>query len=145
MDLVIMMGRVGRKPELRTAGNGGMKYSFLNIAISKPKKEVDGKWGEKTDWLSIKVFNQQADYCCTYLEAGDLISIEGQHTTHTQEIDGKKITKTDIIGNRIKRVTKGKVSLEKSKPVEPMQVPKATPSYQPPSQETQFSVDDIPF
>jgi hypothetical protein len=59
MNKIVLIGRVGRDPELRTSASG-VTWSTLSVATNRPKKAGDA-WIEETDWHIVKVFGKDAE------------------------------------------------------------------------------------
>lgn len=101
VNKVILIGRVGKDPELRYLNNGDPVVS-LSLATSKKYKDKSGERQEKTSWHKIVFFRSLALIVSEYVKSGKQIYIEG-------EIDYKKYTDksgverytTDIIANEM--------------------------------------------
>ena len=98
---VILIGRVGKDPELRYLGNGDPVVS-LSLATSKNYKDKSGEKKEKTSWHKVVFFRSLASIVAEYVKSGKQLYIEG-------EIDYKKYTDkegierytTDIIADKM--------------------------------------------
>lgn len=99
---VILIGRVGKQPELKYLSSGDPVVS-LSLATSKTYKNKAGEKQEKTSWHRIVFFRSLALIVSEYVKSGKQLYIEG-------EIDYKKYTdkegierySTDIIANDMK-------------------------------------------
>ena len=95
---VIILGRLGRDPEVRNFQNGG-KVVNLRIATSERYKDREGNQQEKTEWHSVAIFNDRlGDVAEKYLRKGSEVYIEGQlETRKWQGQDGQDRYTTEIV------------------------------------------------
>ena len=56
INKVILLGNVGRDPEIRSLENGG-KVAQFSLATNENYKEKDGNWKEQTEWHNIVAWN----------------------------------------------------------------------------------------
>lgn len=82
VNKVILIGNLGRDPEIRTTQNGG-KLCNLSVATSESwTDKVSGERKEKTEWHRVVVFNENIVRVCeNYLRKGAKVFIEGQLET----------------------------------------------------------------
>ena len=93
MNSIIITGRLGRDPELKTAQNG-TEYTNFAVAVDR-RPEKDGT--KKTDWFNCTAFGKMAAFVTTYFKKGDGIVVEGALESDTYEAkDGTKRTKWSI-------------------------------------------------
>ncbi len=78
---VILIGNLGRDPEIRSSQNGG-KVATLNIATTEFRKDSKtGTSAECTEWHRISIFGKLADIAEQYLKKGLPVFIEGKIRT----------------------------------------------------------------
>lgn len=94
MNLVVLIGRFTRKPELEYTA-GGTAVTKFTIAVDRRKK------GE-ADFIRITAYDKQAENICRYMDKGRQIAISGRIQTSSYEKDGKKYFVTDIISENAK-------------------------------------------
>lgn len=92
---VIIIGRVGKKPELKE-GKRGNKYSSFSVAVNSFS---GGK--EETQWFDITTFNKIAESCSSNLDKGSVVAIEGKLQNNEYEKDGVKRKTTVIIADKV--------------------------------------------
>ena len=82
VNKVILIGNLGRDPEIRTTQNGS-KLCNLSVATSENwKDKATGERKEKTEWHRVVVFNDNiVNVCENYLKKGSKVFIEGQLET----------------------------------------------------------------
>lgn len=101
LNRVMLVGRLGRDPELRTAAAGNTAWCTFSLATGRSKKEGDS-WVEATDWHRVKVFGTQAELCRRYLAKGAMVAVEGAvvYDNWTDQA-GVKRTSSVIMADRV--------------------------------------------
>ncbi|MBC7802398.1 MAG: single-stranded DNA-binding protein, partial [Candidatus Parcubacteria bacterium] len=83
INKVILLGRLGRDPEVRNFQNGGKVVRF-GLATSERYKDREGQQQERTEWHDIEIFNDRlGEVAEKYLKKGSEVYIEGQIETQT--------------------------------------------------------------
>ena len=98
VNRVIIIGNLGRDPEIRTFQNGG-KVCNLRIATSETWKDRNtGEKKERTEWHSVAIFSEPlANVAEQYLKKGSKVYIEGQlETRKWQDQNGQDKYSTEI-------------------------------------------------
>jgi single-strand DNA-binding protein len=99
VNKVIIIGNLGRDPEVRTFQNGG-KVCNLRIATSETWRDRNtGERRERTEWHSVAIFNENlAKIAEQYLKKGSKVYIEGQlETRKWQDQSGQDRYTTEIV------------------------------------------------
>ena len=99
VNKVILIGNLGRDPEVRTFGNGG-KVCNLRIATSENWKDRNtGERRERTEWHSVAIFSEPlAKIAEQYLRKGSKVYIEGQlQTRKWQDQSGADRYSTEVV------------------------------------------------
>jgi single-strand DNA-binding protein len=99
VNKVILVGNLGRDPEVRTFQNGG-KVCNLRIATSENWKDRNtGERKEKTEWHSVAIFNENlARIAEQYLKKGSKVYLEGQlETRKWQDQSGQDRYSTEVV------------------------------------------------
>jgi single-strand DNA-binding protein len=99
VNKVIIVGNLGRDPEVRSFQNGG-KVVNLRIATSETwKDKSSGERKERTEWHSVAIFNEPlARIAEQYLRKGSTVYIEGQlETRKWQDQSGQDRYSTEIV------------------------------------------------
>ena len=99
VNKVIIVGNLGRDPEVRTFQNGG-KVVNLNIATSENWKDKStGERKERTEWHRVSILNENlAKIAEQYLKKGSKVYIEGQlETRKWQDKDGSDRYTTEVV------------------------------------------------
>lgn len=150
VNKVILIGRLGRKPEIRYSSTNDAMATFT-LATEEKWKDRTGNKQSQTEWHNITMFGKLAEIANQYLEKGSLVFIEGR-------IQSKKYIDT----NQIERLAYNIIAYEmrmltyKNNNSTPIQnsaanannLPKKTELSSNPSPNqnvSQFADDDIPF
>ena len=98
VNKVIILGRLGKDPEVRNFQNGG-KVVNLRIATSERYKDREGNQQERTEWHAVAIFNEKlGEIAERYLRKGSEVYIEGQlETRKWQGQDGQDKYTTEIV------------------------------------------------
>lgn len=96
LNLVQIIGRLGRDPELRYTSSGQAVCS-LNVATDESYNDRDGNRVERVEWHRVSVFGKIAESCANYLAKGSLVYVEGNLTTRKwQDPNGQDRSTTEI-------------------------------------------------
>lgn len=76
LNKVLLIGRLGRDPEIRSMSSGD-KVANLSLATSSTWKDGSGQKQERTEWHRVVMFGKLADICERYLQKGSQIYVEG--------------------------------------------------------------------
>ena len=98
VNKVILLGRLGKDPEVRNFQNGG-KVVNLRLATSERYKDREGNQQERTEWHSVAIFNEKlGEIAEKYLRKGSEVYVEGQlETRKWQAQDGQERYSTEIV------------------------------------------------
>jgi single-strand DNA-binding protein len=99
VNKVILIGNLGRDPEVRTFNNGG-KVCNLSIATSESwRDKATGERKDKTEWHRVSIYNERlADVAEKYLKKGAKVYIEGQlETRKYTDKDGVEKYTTEVV------------------------------------------------
>lgn len=89
----ILIGNVGKKPELRQT-HGGKPVCSFGIAINEKK-------GEPPMWVQIVTFDKTAEACAQYLDKGSSVFVDGRLSIRSYEKDGQKKQATEVIAHQV--------------------------------------------
>lgn len=137
VNKVILIGNLGRDPEVRHMPNGEAVANF-SIATTENWKDKSGNAQSKTEWHNIVMYRRLAEIAGEYLKKGRPVYIEGRLQTREWEKDGVKRYSTEIIGDSMQMLG-GKDSATSSDNAGQQSAPPASQSSTPPAD------DDIPF
>jgi single-strand DNA-binding protein len=100
MNKVILMGHLGRDPELRMtpAGTPVATFSVATNGLPKPGSDEPGR----TDWHRAVVFGRTAELCGEYLSKGSGVLLEGElRTNKWTDKEDRPRTTTEVVAQRV--------------------------------------------
>ena len=136
VNKVILIGRLGKDPDVRYTPDGTMVTSF-NLATDEQWKDKNGEKVQKTEWHRIVAWGKLAEICGNYLVKGKLVFIEGRIQTRSwEDKEGVKRFTTEIIASNMQMLdSKGQNKTDESS------LDAAPASFS----NGNVSVDDVPF
>lgn len=153
INKVIIVGNVGRDPEVRYTANGSAVANFSVATSESWNDKTTGERKEQTEWHRITCFGRLAEIAGEYLRKGSKVYIEGSLRTREWEKDGQTHRTTEINAREIQMLGE-RANSANAEPDKPTQAqPQANPTTpgqrtrQPapaPSPQVDFD-DDIPF
>jgi len=101
VNKVILIGNLGRDPELRYT-QGGQAVTNFTMATSERFTDRNGDQQERTEWHRIVVWGKTAENCAQYLAKGRSAYVEGRlQTREWEDKDGNKRQTTEISAQRV--------------------------------------------
>lgn len=97
LNKVMIIGHLGRDPEIRYSQQGTAVANFSVATSEKWTDKNTGQKQEKTEWHRVVVFGKQAETCEKYLTKGSQIYLEGRLQTRQWERDGQTHYTTEIV------------------------------------------------
>lgn len=114
VNKVILIGNVGKDPEIKHLDNG-MVIANFPLATSETYKNKNNEKVTSTEWHNIALFRNQAEVVEKYVNKGDALYIEGKIRTRSwEDKEGNKRYMTEIIGNNMQMLGGGKKSEDTS-------------------------------
>jgi len=100
VNKVILLGNVGKDPEIRSTGGGTMVANFT-LATSDRFQDPQGNWQDRTEWHNLVAFKRLAEIVRDYVKKGSKLYIEGKIQTRSwdDKETGAKRYRTEIIVN----------------------------------------------
>ncbi len=101
VNKVILIGNLGKDPELRYTP-GGQAVASFPLATSEKWRDKEGVMQDNTEWHNIVVWGRQAETAKEYLAKGRQVYIEGRIQTRSwEDKDGNKRYTTEIVALRV--------------------------------------------
>lgn len=153
VNKVILIGNLGRDPELRYMPSGGAVVNITLATSDTWKDKSSGETKERTEWHNVVFFNKLAEVVAQYLKKGSRVFVEGSlRTRKWQDKDGQDRYSTEIVASDMQMLdSRGSTSSEdypRAPSHDSTQIKtatqKAAPSEAPPLDDD-FEDDDIPF
>ena len=111
MNCVLLTGRIGSDPELRTLPSG-TQITEMRVAVNDNYKNKNGEKVERTHWVTVKAFGKLADLASTYLSKGNKVGIIGRLNYEEWETEGHRRSKVTIIADKLEFMSPRTVETE---------------------------------
>lgn len=106
VNKVILIGHVGKQPEVRYT-QGGAPVANFTLATNEYWTGASGEKQERTDWHRIVAWRKLAEFCQEYIQKGALLYVEGKIRTRSyDDRDGTKRYITEIDAQNITMLDK---------------------------------------
>jgi len=97
MNKVILIGRLGKDPELRTLESGASVANF-SLATNEKYKDRNGEYQERTEWHNCTAWGKRAEVIEKYVQKGQHLIVEGKiNTDKWTDSDGNERRSTKIV------------------------------------------------
>ena len=106
VNKAILIGNLGRDPELRYTPSGTAVCTFSIATSRKWRDKQTNELKESTNWHRIVLWDKQAELAKQYLTKGSSVYIEGRIETRSWDDNGVKKYMTEIIGQQLQFLTK---------------------------------------
>jgi single-strand DNA-binding protein len=101
LNKVIIIGNVGRDPEMRYTPSGRPVTSF-SVATSRTWMSAEGERREETEWFNVVAWGTLAEICKAHLTKSQQVYVEGRLQTRGWEDEqGKKHFRTELVANEM--------------------------------------------
>ena len=156
VNKVILVGNLGRDPEMRFMQNGEAVCNF-SIATTDSWKDKSGQKQERTEWHNIVIYRKLAEIAGEYLKKGRPVYIEGRlQTRKWQTKEGQDRYTTEIIADQMQMLggregggassSYDSMDEDQSRPQQASRPAQSVPAQQPASGgDFDAFEDDIPF
>lgn len=135
VNKVILIGNLGKDPEVRTFDSGTKKASF-NLATSEPYTDKSGQKQDRVEWHNVIFWGKIADVVEKYLNKGSQVYVEGRIASRSyDDKDGVKRYITEIEGSSLTMLKTNKVEAGEQEQSKPTEIPAGTGD----------TSDDLPF
>jgi single-strand DNA-binding protein len=141
VNKVILVGRLGQKPEERFTQSGTAVTNF-SVATNEKWTDKAGQKQEHTEWHRVVAWDKLAKLCVQYLDKGREVYIEGKLATRQYEKDGQKHYATEIVASTVQFLGGAPQGAGAGAPAGAGPAPGGA---LPPGGAPSFTEDDIPF
>ncbi|MEJ6668521.1 MULTISPECIES: single-stranded DNA-binding protein [Alcaligenes] len=159
VNKVILVGNLGRDPEVRYSAEGAAICNISIATTSQWKDRTSGERREETEWHRVVFYNRLAEIAGEYLRKGRPVYVEGRlRTRKWAGDDGQDRYTTEIVAEQMQMLGGGRGGEGASETPEPQPqgkpagkrpakqaAKKAKPETPPPSDNLADMDDDIPF
>jgi single-strand DNA-binding protein len=143
VNKAILIGRLGKDPEVRNLENGATVANFSIATTEVYRDKTTNEKKEITEWHNIVLWRGLADIAAKYLHKGDMVYIEGKLRTRSWEKDNVTRYTTEIVGDSMTMLSPkgsgsggGSQSSQEYAQAKPQFESKGTP---------ESTTDDLPF
>jgi single-strand DNA-binding protein len=101
LNKVLIIGSVGREPEMRYTPSGRPVTSF-SVAVSRAWTTADGERREEIEWFNVVAWGDLAEICKSQLTKDQQVYLEGRiQTRGWEDADGKKHFRTEVVASEM--------------------------------------------
>jgi single-strand DNA-binding protein len=119
INKVILVGRLGKDPEVRYTPSGATVANFTMATSEEWKDKESGEKQERTEWHRIVAWRRLGEICGEYLRKGKQVYIEGKLQTRSwDDRDGNKRYTTEIVASSMQMLDSPNRDM-RAQPVEP--------------------------
>lgn len=143
VNKVILIGNLGKDPEVRRLENGAVVASFPIATSESYTDKTTGERRETTDWHNVVLWRGLAEIAEKYARKGTKVYVEGRLKTRSwNDKDGNMRYTTEILGDNMTLLTP-RGENERQEPVQPYpHEPQSNPT---PMGFNNMPEDDLPF
>src|SRR5262245_21563314 len=99
LNKVLIIGRLGKDPEMRCTP-GGSPVTTFSVAAGRQWKDGNGEAHEETEWFNVVTWNKLAEICHEHLRKASRVYIEGRlQTRQWQDQDGQPHSRTEVVAS----------------------------------------------
>lgn len=113
MNLVVLIGRLTRDPDLKYLPGTGTPVANFTLAVDKElskdkRAELEAAGKPTADFINIVVWGKQAENCANYLAKGRLVAIQGRIQSRSWETENGRRYVTEVVANQVQFLEWGK-------------------------------------
>ena len=102
LNKVMLIGNVGKDPEMRYTANGKAVTTFSLAVNRNLGGGNEGERREETEWFDVVAWERLAELCSQFLQKGRQTYVEGRlHTRSWEGQDGQKRYRTEVVANTV--------------------------------------------
>lgn len=101
LNKVMLIGNVGKDPEMRYTANGSAVTHF-SLAVNRNYSSKEGERREETEWFDVVTWNRLAEICSQFLQKGRQAYVEGRLRTRSWDgQDGQRHYRTEVVAEQV--------------------------------------------
>ena len=118
LNKVMIIGNVGRDPEMRYMPSGRPVTSF-SVATTRSWKGSEGQRREETEWFNIVAWGNLGEICKQRLSRGQRVYVEGRLQTRSwEDQEGKRRFRTEVVASEMIMLGAGRASSRATVPAD---------------------------
>lgn len=98
LNQIVLVGRLVKKPELRTSENS-KKYTFITLAVPRSFKNINGEYD--TDFIDCVLWDNVASSTSEYCGKGDIVGVKGRLQSRLIEKDDNKKYVLEVVAEKV--------------------------------------------
>jgi len=106
MNIVVIAGNLGEKPELRETQTG-RKVCNLRVPTNRRWLDKDNVQQEATDWINITVWDKQAIACADNLDTGRWVNVEARLRERDRKVGEETVRVLEVVAKSVQFGPKG--------------------------------------
>lgn len=107
LNKVMIIGNLGRDPELRYTPNGTPVASF-SVAVGRQWTTTSGERREATEWFNVVAWRELAEICSQMLSKGKLVYVEGSLQTRSwEDANGQRSYRVELVAEQMTLLDRG--------------------------------------
>lgn len=101
LNKVMIIGRLGRDPEMRYTPSGSPVTSF-SVGTNRSWNTANGERHTETEWFNVVAWGSLAEICKQYLSKGQQVYLEGRlQTRRWEDGEGKRHSSTEVVAKEM--------------------------------------------
>lgn len=100
LNAVAISGNLGKDAELRVT-TGGTSVLAFSVAVNERRRQSDGTYKDKANWIDCVMFGKRAEGIQPYLRRGSKLSLTGRISQNKYEHDGKTYSRIEVIVDEV--------------------------------------------
>jgi single-strand DNA-binding protein len=145
VNRVILIGNLGKDPEVRRLDNGAVVAKFT-LATNESYRDKEGEWQTQTEWHDIIAWRQLAERAENSLKKGVTVYVEGKLTHRTwQDQEGNPRRTTEVVANYFRILGKRDDGPAPAPPAPSVEGDDAPPHGPDDANQNEPQGDDLPF
>lgn len=145
VNKVILVGRLGKDPEVRNLETGATVANFTLATSETYKDKTTGERKEITEWHNVVLWRGLAEISQKYLHKGDLVYIEGKLRTRSWEKEGVTRYTTEVVADNMNMLGTRGAGGGAATSSDMASRPSATMERNPEFSTASNNTDDLPF
>src|SRR5437762_2808217 len=117
-NLVVIVGRLSRDPEMKYTAGGGVPYARMSIAVNRQYTAPDGTLHKSVVFVDVSVWRNQAEIACQFLKKGSTCLVSGfLEQSRWVDADQKKHSRLRVRAERLQFMDRKPADGEIAQPV----------------------------
>ncbi len=99
LNKVMLIGNLGRDPEIRYMPNG-IAMTCFSLGVERTWVNTEGERREAIDWFNVVAWRRLAEICAQYLSKGSRVYVEGRLETRSwEDTQGARYYRTEVVAS----------------------------------------------